>query len=165
MFAWPPRAAVLVLELAENASYLETAYLIILSALHYSIERLAETRHITGRELAEYFLSHGPGGALLGMAVLYGVFAAVMVLVVGEPRLALVVDEVTGDYRDYMADYLRIPLDRIRVAPPDLPFAPRLPPQVWDGCGRRATMKVRSKKSEVRTQSRVIVFYLLTSYV
>ena len=33
--------------------YHETAYLFILSALHYSIERLSEPRHITGRELAE----------------------------------------------------------------------------------------------------------------
>jgi uncharacterized repeat protein (TIGR04138 family) len=34
-------------------SYHETAYLFILSALHYSIERLGEPRHISGRELAE----------------------------------------------------------------------------------------------------------------
>jgi uncharacterized repeat protein (TIGR04138 family) len=34
-------------------SYHETAYLFILSALHFSIERLGEPRHITGRELAE----------------------------------------------------------------------------------------------------------------
>ena len=33
--------------------YHETAYLFILSGLHYSIERLGEPRHITGRELAE----------------------------------------------------------------------------------------------------------------
>jgi uncharacterized repeat protein (TIGR04138 family) len=33
--------------------YHETAYLFILSALHYTIERLGETRHITGRELTE----------------------------------------------------------------------------------------------------------------
>jgi uncharacterized repeat protein (TIGR04138 family) len=34
-------------------SYAETAYLFILSALHFSIERLGEPRHITGQELAE----------------------------------------------------------------------------------------------------------------
>ena len=34
-------------------SYHETAYLFILSGLHYTIERLGEPRHITGRELAE----------------------------------------------------------------------------------------------------------------
>lgn len=33
--------------------YHETAYLFILSALHFTIERLVEPRHITGRELAE----------------------------------------------------------------------------------------------------------------
>ena len=33
--------------------YSDTAYLFILSALHYTIETLAEPRHITGRELAE----------------------------------------------------------------------------------------------------------------
>ncbi|HEV2147555.1 MAG TPA: Minf_1886 family protein [Longimicrobiaceae bacterium] len=33
--------------------YHETAYLFILSGLHYTIERLGETRHITGRELTE----------------------------------------------------------------------------------------------------------------
>ncbi|HET7274135.1 MAG TPA: Minf_1886 family protein [Longimicrobiaceae bacterium] len=33
--------------------YHETAYLFILSALHFTIERLHETRHISGRELAE----------------------------------------------------------------------------------------------------------------
>ena len=33
--------------------YHETAYLFILSALHFTIERLAEPRHISGRELAE----------------------------------------------------------------------------------------------------------------
>ncbi|HET8654734.1 MAG TPA: Minf_1886 family protein [Longimicrobiaceae bacterium] len=33
--------------------YHETAYLFILSALHFTIERLDEPRHITGRELAE----------------------------------------------------------------------------------------------------------------
>jgi uncharacterized repeat protein (TIGR04138 family) len=32
--------------------YHETAYLFILAALHYTIERLGEARHITGRELA-----------------------------------------------------------------------------------------------------------------
>lgn len=34
-------------------SYHETAYLFILSGLHYTIERLGEARHITGRELTE----------------------------------------------------------------------------------------------------------------
>ena len=34
-------------------SYHETAYLFILSALHFSIDRLGEPRHVTGRELAE----------------------------------------------------------------------------------------------------------------
>ena len=34
-------------------AYHETAYLFILSALHFSIERLGEPRHISGRELAE----------------------------------------------------------------------------------------------------------------
>jgi uncharacterized repeat protein (TIGR04138 family) len=34
-------------------SYHETAYLFILSALHFSIERLGEPRHINGEELAE----------------------------------------------------------------------------------------------------------------
>jgi uncharacterized repeat protein (TIGR04138 family) len=33
--------------------YHETAYIFILSALHFTIERLPEPRHITGRELAE----------------------------------------------------------------------------------------------------------------
>ena len=33
--------------------YHETAYLFILSGLHYTIERLGESRHITGRELTE----------------------------------------------------------------------------------------------------------------
>jgi uncharacterized repeat protein (TIGR04138 family) len=32
--------------------YQETAYLFVLSALHYVIERLPEPRHISGRELA-----------------------------------------------------------------------------------------------------------------
>lgn len=32
--------------------YHETAYLFILAALHYTIERLGEARHITGHELA-----------------------------------------------------------------------------------------------------------------
>ena len=36
-----------------NPSYSETAYLFILAALHYTIERVGEARHITGRELAE----------------------------------------------------------------------------------------------------------------
>ena len=34
-------------------AYSETAYLFILSALHYTIENLSEPRHITGRELAD----------------------------------------------------------------------------------------------------------------
>jgi uncharacterized repeat protein (TIGR04138 family) len=33
--------------------YHETAYIFILSALHFTIDRLDEPRHITGRELAE----------------------------------------------------------------------------------------------------------------
>jgi uncharacterized repeat protein (TIGR04138 family) len=33
--------------------YHETAYLFILSALHYTIERVGEARHISGRELVE----------------------------------------------------------------------------------------------------------------
>ena len=33
--------------------YHETAYVFILSALHFTIDRLPEPRHITGRELAE----------------------------------------------------------------------------------------------------------------
>lgn len=33
--------------------YHETAYLFILSALHYTIEKLGEARHISGRELTE----------------------------------------------------------------------------------------------------------------
>jgi uncharacterized repeat protein (TIGR04138 family) len=33
--------------------YHDTAYLFMLAALHYTIERLGEARHITGRELAE----------------------------------------------------------------------------------------------------------------
>lgn len=32
--------------------YHETAYLFILAALHFTIERVGETRHITGREMA-----------------------------------------------------------------------------------------------------------------
>lgn len=55
----PPMSGIL---LAENVidrlrrrypSYHETAYLFILSALHFTIERLGEARHISGRELAE----------------------------------------------------------------------------------------------------------------
>lgn len=34
-------------------SYHETAYVFILSALHFSIDRLGEPRHISGQELAE----------------------------------------------------------------------------------------------------------------
>jgi uncharacterized repeat protein (TIGR04138 family) len=36
-----------------NPRYHETAYLFVLSALHYVIERLPEARHISGAELAE----------------------------------------------------------------------------------------------------------------
>ena len=36
-----------------HPAYSETAYLFILAALHYTIERLGEARHISGRELAE----------------------------------------------------------------------------------------------------------------
>jgi uncharacterized repeat protein (TIGR04138 family) len=36
-----------------NPAYHETAYLFILAALHFTIERVGEARHITGRELAE----------------------------------------------------------------------------------------------------------------
>jgi uncharacterized repeat protein (TIGR04138 family) len=36
-----------------NPRYHETAYLFVLSALHYVIERLPEPRHISGAELAE----------------------------------------------------------------------------------------------------------------
>jgi uncharacterized repeat protein (TIGR04138 family) len=36
-----------------HPEYHESAYVFILSALHYVIERLPEPRHITGRELAE----------------------------------------------------------------------------------------------------------------
>ncbi|MBW3554930.1 MAG: hypothetical protein KY466_15595 [Gemmatimonadetes bacterium] len=36
-----------------NPRFHETAYLFVLSALHHVLERLAEPRHITGRELAE----------------------------------------------------------------------------------------------------------------
>jgi uncharacterized repeat protein (TIGR04138 family) len=36
-----------------HPAYQETAYLFILAALHFTIERVGEARHITGRELAE----------------------------------------------------------------------------------------------------------------
>ena len=36
-----------------NPRFHETAYLFVLSALHYVIEHLSEQRHISGRELAE----------------------------------------------------------------------------------------------------------------
>jgi len=36
-----------------HPAYHDTAYLFILAALHYTIERVGEARHITGRELAE----------------------------------------------------------------------------------------------------------------
>ena len=38
---------------ARYPGYHETAYLFVLSALHFTIERLGEARHISGRELAE----------------------------------------------------------------------------------------------------------------
>lgn len=34
-------------------AYQDTAYLFVLAGLHYTLERLGEARHITGRELAE----------------------------------------------------------------------------------------------------------------
>lgn len=37
----------------EHPRFHETAYLFILTALHYVLERLPEPRHVTGRELAE----------------------------------------------------------------------------------------------------------------
>jgi uncharacterized repeat protein (TIGR04138 family) len=36
-----------------HPAYNETAYLFILAALHYTIERVGEARHISGRELVE----------------------------------------------------------------------------------------------------------------
>jgi uncharacterized repeat protein (TIGR04138 family) len=36
-----------------HPAYSETAYLFILAALHHTIERVGQARHITGRELAE----------------------------------------------------------------------------------------------------------------
>lgn len=36
-----------------NPRYRETAYVFLISALHFVLQRLDETRHITGRELAE----------------------------------------------------------------------------------------------------------------
>ncbi|HUG02105.1 MAG TPA: Minf_1886 family protein [Longimicrobiales bacterium] len=36
-----------------NPRYRETAYVFLISALHFVLQRLEETRHITGRELAE----------------------------------------------------------------------------------------------------------------
>jgi uncharacterized repeat protein (TIGR04138 family) len=36
-----------------NPRFQEMAYVFVLSALHYVLQRLNETRHITGRELAE----------------------------------------------------------------------------------------------------------------
>ena len=36
-----------------HPAYNETAYLFILAALHHTIERVGQARHITGRELAE----------------------------------------------------------------------------------------------------------------
>lgn len=37
----------------ENPRYSDAAYLFVLSALQYAIDRLEEPRHITGQELAE----------------------------------------------------------------------------------------------------------------
>jgi uncharacterized repeat protein (TIGR04138 family) len=36
-----------------NPRYRETAYVFLISALHFVLQRLDETRHITGRELTE----------------------------------------------------------------------------------------------------------------
>jgi uncharacterized repeat protein (TIGR04138 family) len=38
---------------ARNARYQEAAYVFVLQALNYVLERLPEPRHITGREMAE----------------------------------------------------------------------------------------------------------------
>ena len=38
---------------ASHPRFHETAYLFVLSALHFSLERLTEPRHLSGRELAE----------------------------------------------------------------------------------------------------------------
>jgi uncharacterized repeat protein (TIGR04138 family) len=38
---------------AKHPRYQETAYVFVLSALHFVLERLPEPRHISGRELAE----------------------------------------------------------------------------------------------------------------
>lgn len=38
---------------ARNPRYQEAAYVFVLSALNYVLERLSEPRHITGREMAE----------------------------------------------------------------------------------------------------------------
>ena len=38
---------------ASHPRFHETAYLFVLSALHFSLERLSEPRHLSGRELAE----------------------------------------------------------------------------------------------------------------
>ncbi|HEX2166432.1 MAG TPA: Minf_1886 family protein, partial [Longimicrobiales bacterium] len=38
---------------ARNPRYEEAAYVFVLSALNYVLERLGEPRHITGREMAE----------------------------------------------------------------------------------------------------------------
>ena len=38
---------------ARNPQYQEGAYIFVLSALNYVLERMSETRHISGRELAE----------------------------------------------------------------------------------------------------------------
>jgi len=41
-----------------NPRYEDAAYIFVLSALNYVIERLTEPRHITGRELAEGLRDH-----------------------------------------------------------------------------------------------------------
>ncbi|HUF12406.1 MAG TPA: Minf_1886 family protein [Longimicrobiales bacterium] len=38
---------------ASHPRFHETSYLFVLSALHFSLERLSEPRHLSGRELAE----------------------------------------------------------------------------------------------------------------
>jgi uncharacterized repeat protein (TIGR04138 family) len=56
-----------------NPRFHETAYLFILSALHHVIERLPETRHISGRELAQGRFRFRPGvrgGALSAVTLL-----------------------------------------------------------------------------------------------
>ncbi len=38
---------------SRHPTYQETAYLFVIAALHFTIDRLTEPRHISGRELAE----------------------------------------------------------------------------------------------------------------